>query len=137
MRAIIATKYEKNANFDDLIEIIKLRRVRLGLDPDDDPAINLVKILNEEGFSYVGHKLEKVIQSQNNEKMQDQKLIKKLEQEAAMWKEKAMMNEDYQTLKRERDELLANNKDLRMKNKNQIAMINEEKAKNRELMKQI
>ena len=150
-RATIAS-YPKNIDeIEPIMKFIKYNRIKLGLDPEADPVNDLCEMITINNGNGDNHKtiIEKNSQLRTKIKSlkfdmarivdclkEKEKVIKRLEDEIESWKKKAERNEDYQTLKNERDQLLDRNRAQKTKKKNFSAMINEEKEKNRELRKQ-
>jgi len=107
-----------------LVDRIKLSRIELGLNPDDDPIFNCIELIkNSEKYSALEDTVKKLKLEIDNQGLKDKKLIAQekaidsLKTEISEWKQKAKGDEDYQKLNKENEDLNLANTKLRNRNK--------------------
>ena len=147
-RAIVIDNLFDTEGVEVLMELIKHSRIRLDLDPDDDPLFKVVKTMNNleyfEDFEAEISNLKSIIdearseiKSLKHQVKERSKTNKRLGKEVEEWKKKAIGDKEYQALKKERDELLYKVDQLKMDLKTCKSLITEAKDEKKALQDRI
>ncbi len=140
-RAAFVTFWKDREEIDELLEGFHSNRVRIGLKPDGDPIEQLLSQISEmEQLEVMKPKIANLenkiddLEKKNSIYKTDIKTkwkeINRLEKEVANLKSKLKGTPDYQSLKKERDDLKQTLEVKKLELKNCKIMINEEKDKN-------